>query len=162
MGKALLRTDKEIAEIYDRNFRSVWNVTLTLLKNRAETEDCVQDVFLQLIRKAPVFENPEHERGWLILTAKNLAKNRLAHWWRRRADLDEAAEIGVSDPEPDATLAAVLTLPEKDRLVLYLYYYEGYAVKEIALLLGLNPATVRSRLTRAREKLKTLMGGIDG
>ena len=162
MEKALLRTDKEIAEIYERNFRSVWNVSFTLLKNRAETEDCVQDVFLQMIRKAPAFENPEHERGWLILTAKNLAKNRLAHWWRRRTDLDEAAEIGENDPEPDGVLPAILTLPDKDRMVLYLYYYEGYAVKEIAPLLKMRPATVRSRLTRARGKLKSLIGVIDG
>ena len=162
MEKALLRTDKEIAEIYERNFRSVWNVSFTLLKNRTETEDCVQDVFLQMIRKAPAFENREHERGWLILTAKNLAKNRLAHWWRRRADLEEAAEIGENDPEPDGTLTALLTLPDKDRMVLYLYYYEGYAVKEIASLLNMRPATVRSRLTRARGKLKSLIGGIDG
>ena len=159
MEKSLLRTDKEIAEIYERNFRSVWNVSFTLLRNRAETEDCVQDVFLQLIRKAPVFENPEHERGWLILTAKNLAKNRLAHWWRRREDLDEAADIGAPDPEPDGTLAALLTLPEKDRMVLYLYYYEGYAVKEIAKLLSWQEPTVRSRLSRARGKLKSLLGG---
>ena len=162
MEKALLRTDKEIAEIYERNFRSVWNVSFTLLRNRAETEDCVQDVFLQMIRKAPVFENAEHERGWLILTAKNLAKNRLSHWWRRREDLDEAADIGATDPEPDETLSALLTLPEKDRLVLYLYYYEGYAVKEIAMMLSMRPGTVRSRLTRAREKLRSLIGGIDG
>ena len=162
MEKALLRTDKEIADIYERNFRSVWNVSFTLLRDRAETEDCVQDVFLQLIRRAPVFENPEHERGWLILTAKNLAKNRLAHWWRKREDLDEALEIGVSDPEPDGTLSLLLSLPEKDRLALYLYYYEGYAVREIASLLGWKISTVRSRLARARKNLKSLMGGIEG
>ena len=159
MERTLLRTDKEIAEIYDRCFRSVWNISFTLLRCRAYADDNTADTFVRLIEKNPVFENETHEKAWLILTAKNLARDRLRHWWTRRTDLEEASEIGENDPEPDETLEAVLALPEKYRLVIYLYYYEGYTSREIAKMLGLSDAAVRSRLKRARDQLKNRMGG---
>lgn len=152
-------TDKDIEEIYERAFRSVWNVSYTLLKNRADADDITADAFVRLMEKGPAFENEAHEKAWLILTAKNLARDRLRHWWSKRLDIEEAEEVGENDPEPDETLEAVLGLPEKYRIVVYLYYYEGYLSREIAEMLELTETAVRSRLKRARELLKKKMGG---
>ena len=159
MAEVQRRSEKEIAEIYDRTFRSVWNVSYTLLKNRADADDVTADAYVRLMEKGPVFENEAHEKAWLILTAKNLARDRFRHWWSKREDLEAAEEIGGNDPEPDETLEAVLALPEKYRLVLYLYYYEGYSSQEIAQMLSLTDSAVRTRLRRARERLKDLIGG---
>ena len=65
----------------------------------------------------------------------------------------------AEDTPPDETLEAVLALPEDYKLPVYLFYYEGYPTAEIARMLGVAPATVRSRLNRARKKLKLTLGG---
>ena len=70
------------------------------------------------------------------------------------------AEPTVEDTIPDETLDAVMALPEDYKLPVYLYYYEGYQAAEIAEMLGVAPATVRSRLSRARQKLKLTLGGV--
>ena len=62
-----------------------------------------------------------------------------------------------AEAEEGSLLAAVGLLPPKYRAVIYLYYYEGYAAKEIAQMLGENPATVSTRLNRGRAKLKTML-----
>lgn len=66
----------------------------------------------------------------------------------------------VEDTIPDETLDAVMALPEDYKLPVYLYYYEGYQTAEIAEMLGVAPATVRSRLSRARQKPKLTLGGV--
>jgi len=159
MQKPLLRSDKEILALYEAHFQSVWNLSYTLLRNRADTEDCVQETFLRLVDKGPAFESEEHAKGWLLLTCKNIARSRLSHWWRRREDPEEIEEPGAEDPEPDELLPMLLSLSPDYRTVLYLYYYEGYSTAEIAALLKEKEATVRTRMRRAREKLKDKLGG---
>ena len=72
MSKSLLRTDKEIAEIYKRHSKTVYRVCFAYMKNPADTEDAVQDTFFQLIKSGPAFESEEHEKAWLIRTATNI------------------------------------------------------------------------------------------
>lgn len=74
MSKSLLRTDKEIAEIYKRHSKTVYRVCFAYMKNPADTEDAVQDTFFQLIKSGPAFESEEHEKAWLIRTATNICK----------------------------------------------------------------------------------------
>lgn len=62
MANSLLRTDKEIAEIYERHKKTVYRVCFAYMKNQPDTEDALQDTLYQLIRKRPVFESEEHER----------------------------------------------------------------------------------------------------
>jgi len=160
MQKPLLRSDKEITALYEAHFQSVWNLSYTLLRNRADTEDCVQETFLRLVDKGPFFESEEHAKGWLLLTCKNIARSKLSHWWRKREDPEDIEEPGEEDPEPDEILPMLLSLPTDDRTVLYLYYYEGYSTVEIAALLKTKEATIRTRMRRAREKLKNKLGGL--
>ncbi|MBQ1531277.1 MAG: hypothetical protein IIZ57_03950 [Solobacterium sp.] len=74
MKETLLRTDKEITDIYMRHRQTVYRVCYAYMKNPADTEDAVQDTFVQMIRKGPVFENQQHEKAWLIRTAKMSAE----------------------------------------------------------------------------------------
>ena len=64
-------------------------------------------------------------------------------------------------PEEGALLEAMQALPARDRAVLHLYYYEGYQTAEIAALTGLREGSVRSRLTRARTRLRQVLKGED-
>lgn len=160
MADSLLRTDKEIADIYRRQVDSVYRLCFSFMKNRADTEDMVQETFLRLMQRAPRFASEAHEKAWLIVTASNLCKNALKHWSRRGEALEDHPELpGPGEPYIDSALDAILRLPEAYKTVVYLYYYEGYSTPEIAALLRCPKATVQSRLFRARKLLKQSLGG---
>ena len=148
---------KEFTKQYESSFRLVWNVCLTLLKNPADTEDAVQETFLRLLREEDDFSSLEHLRAWLIVTAKHICLDELRRFRRKELCLDEARDIPIQAPEIDETLAAVRSLPDKYRLPIYLFYYEGYTTGQIASLLGRRESTVRSDLRRGRERLKPML-----
>ena len=76
---SLLRTDKEITEIYHRQVDTVYRICYSFMKNKPEAEDMVQETFLRLIASGKTFENPRHEKAWLVVTASNLCKDQLKH-----------------------------------------------------------------------------------
>lgn len=159
MSDSVLRTDKEIADIYARHGRTVYRVCSAYMKNPAETEDAVQDTFFQLIKSGPVLLNEEHEKAWLIRTASNICKNALRHWWRRRESIEDLHDLRSPDTAgTEDVIRAVAELPAKYKTVVYLYYYEGYTSVEIAGILKKPQSTVRSHLREARAILKERLG----
>lgn len=157
MDKSLLRTDKEkeFAEIYYLHVDAIFRLCFTYLKNKADTEDAVQEVFLKLLNYKGTFESENHRKAWLIVTASNYCKNFLKHWWRNRKNIDEYTEkIGDTNFEVDEMMELVLALPDKYKTAVYLYYYEGYDSAEIAKMLGKPGSTIRSYLSSARRMLK--------
>ena len=150
-----------LTALYTRNVDAVYRICYVYLRSRADAEDAVQSVFLRYLQKQPVFRDENHERGWLLLTAKNICRDMLRSWWRHRVGLDELPEpaIPMRDKEPSELTEALLALPEKYRITLYLYYWEGYPSREVAALLGCRESTVRTRLQRGREMLKNDLGG---
>lgn len=76
MADSLQRTDREITELYQRHVDTVYRVCYSYMKNRADTEDMVQDTFIKLISSGVLFQSAEHEKAWLIVTASNLCKTR--------------------------------------------------------------------------------------
>lgn len=146
---------EEVAEIYRRQFKLVYQVCIVLMKNVPDAEDAVQTVFRRVMERDEPFYDPEHEKAWLIVTARNECRDQLNHWWRtRREDASALEALTWEQPEDAQVWDQVAALPDKYRLVLYLHYYQGYTTGEIAQMLGDNPATVRSRLVQARKKLK--------
>ena len=137
---------------------TLYRAALAILGDPQEAEDVVQDTFLRLWEKAPIFESPAHERAWLLKVAVNGCKSRLRAPWRRRtAPLLDS--YPAADPEEQALMEVIQSLPPKDRSVLHLYYYEGYQTAEIAAMTGWREGTVRSRLARARDRLRDLLKG---
>jgi RNA polymerase sigma-70 factor (ECF subfamily) len=158
-AKSLLCTGKVIAELYERHHETVYRVCFMYMKNTADTEDAVQNTFVNLIKSGSLFHNAEHEKAWLIRTASNICKNNLKHWWRNRENLDDC-DILRSEPgfEIDETLNAVMSLPDKYKSVIYLHYYEGYKTSEIAETLHKPQSTIRNLLREARIILKKRIG----
>ena len=157
---SLLRTDKEITQIYNRHADTVYYVCYSFMKNKPEAEDMMQETFLRLIATGKHFENERNEKAWLIVTASNLCKNALKRHWRREESLEDnpalSQQVVKSDNE---VLDAILALPREYKTVVYMYYYEGYSGEEIARYLHCPHATVRTRLARARKLLKQMLGG---
>ena len=146
---------EEIEAIYRRQFKLVYQICLVLMKNVSDAEDAAQTVFRKVVERGEPFRDPEHERAWLIVTARNECRDQLKHWWRRcREEASALDTLTWEQPEDASIWEQVAALPEKHRLVLFLHYYQGYATGEIAQMLGENPSTVRSRLAQARKKLK--------
>lgn len=161
-NNSLLRTDKELAELYQRHIDLVYRLCYIYLKSRVDAEDAVQSVFLKLIKNQMVFNDHEHEKAWLTVTTRNYCKDISKSWWRsRRVDLDNLPEIpSWSNVEPSGkVLARLLSLPEKYKTVLYLYYFEEYTVKEISKMLGFKESTIQTQLARGRRRLKIDLGG---
>ena len=159
MSKSLLRTDKEIEEIYERHRMTVWRVCFAYMKNPVDTEDAVQETFIRLISKGPRFESNEHEKAWLIRTATNVCKDELKRWWRKNEDIDDHTELQTKDAmKTDDAFHAVMELPDKYKTVIYLYYYEGYDSAEIADILKKPKSTIRNHLREARNLLKERLG----
>lgn len=156
---SLLRTDKEIMDIYNRQVDTVYRICFSFMKTRADTEDMVQETFLRLMSNGTVFQSEKHEKAWLIVTASNVCKDALRRSWRKHTSIEELPEIAQEGPEWNPVMEAILALPRDQKTAVYMYYYEGYSSAEIAQALGCRQGTVRSRLSRARQALKKDLGG---
>ena len=161
----MLRPNNEtrnINDIYERQVDVVYRVCLSYTQNKSDTEDCVSDTFMKLIKSNVHFNDEEHEKAWLIRTATNICKNHLKHWTKKSVNIDEHENYGSYDnTQQSDVLTAVRALPDKLRTPIYLYYYEGYNSVEIAKMLNKPESTIRKHLKQARELLKTQLEGTE-
>ena len=149
-------TDAAFEGAVERYGDTVFRLAYSYLKNRADAEDVMQETLLKLYLERKPFRSPEHERYWVVRVAVNESRRLLRSFWRSRAvPLDEQWDAPVSDdPAKRELFQAVMGLETKYRLTIYLYYYEGCSVKEVAAALHANPSTVQTWLQRARERLR--------
>lgn len=154
---SLRAEDYEVIEKYSP---VVYRMAYSMVKNPQDAEDIHQEVFLKFLKKKPEFESEEHAKAWFLRVTINLAKNLWKTAWRQRVvslgEVDREEEAAL-EQEEDKLIETVKKLPQKYRTVVHLFYYEEYSLEEIARILGAKPSTVRTRLTRARQKLKELL-----
>lgn len=135
---------------------SLYRTALAITKNISDAEEIVQEAFLRAYERAPKFESEEHEKAWLVRVTVNLCYSRLRSPWRRRV-----VPLLDSYPAPESIqhelLEEIMILPTRYRTAIHLFYYEDYSIKEISKLTGQKESTVRSQLTRARQKLKPFL-----
>jgi RNA polymerase sigma-70 factor (ECF subfamily) len=133
----------------------VYRMAYAHVRNASDADDVMQEVFLRYLRKLPRFENEEHCKRWLLRVTVNCARsfNHTA-WMRYVVPLEQEV---YAEPEENRLADALFRLPPKYRDIIHLYYYEGYKTEEIAGILHRKPATVRSQLARAREKLAEIL-----
>ena len=149
-------TRERFTQLAQAYMDTVFRVAFSYLKSREDADDVVQNALLALYRTDRDFESDEHVKAWLIRVAANESRKLLRSPWRRRGEPLEDYEntLRFDQPEDRELYAAVMDLDVKYRAVIVLYYYEGYSIRETARLLGVPPATVGTRLARAREKLR--------
>ena len=147
-------------QVYAQYGPALYRFCLLQLKNAADAEDALQEVFLKRLYRAPDFDSPEHEKRWLYRVALNQCRDELRRKRRTEVPLEAAALLAM--PEVDRELVRqVSALPEKLRTVIHLHYYEGYTVEELAALLGVSAGAVKMRLLRGREALRREMEGAE-
>ncbi len=145
----------EIVRLFETYSDDVFRLALSYLHNKQDAEDVCQSVFMKLIDyKKPIEKGKE--KPWLLTCAVNASKDHLKSFWRRNTvELDETI---VFSCEIDKELwEAVNSLAPKYRVVVHLYYYEGYSQDEIAAILKISRTAVQTRMSRARSKLKEVL-----
>lgn len=136
---------------------SIFRLAYAYLHNPSDAEEILQDTLVQLLRTAPRFQSPAHEKAWLMRVAANLSKNRLSYNQIRRADPLSEELSAQSCGDLSFVWEAVKALPVNRREVIHLYYQEGYSTGEIAKILRRKESTIRSDLRRGREELKAVL-----
>ena len=131
--------------------------------NRADVEDVFQEVFLQYFLNKKTFEDEEHKKAWLCRVTFNKCKDLSKSFWRKRVvGLDSVDGLVPYDNEEQSeVLHAVMNLPVEYRNIIYMHYYEGFTIPEIAEVMGKNINTIYSKLRRAKGKLKKELGEIE-
>ena len=149
-----MRMDTQaLAETYrDRLFAAAFQVC----GNAADAEDAAQEALLRYHISEKQFESEQHIRAWLLRVAINCAKNLSRSFFRRNTvPLETYMEtLEFDSGESREIFREVMSLPEKYRLVIHLYYYEDYSVAEIGRILALTESNVKVRLSRGRQLLK--------
>ncbi len=158
-----MRSEGEVNRAIERHADTVRRLCMIHLKNYADAEDIFQTVFLKYVLSSISFESQEHERAWMIRVTVNACKDLLKSFYRSRTVsleelVDWPAEASADHRE---VLEAVLSLPKKYRVVVYLHYYEGYTAPEIGRILRKNTNTVYTLLNRSRQMLKKKLEGLN-
>lgn len=163
----LVMDEEAFRAFYDRTARGVWLYLVRITGDRHTADDLLQEAFYRFLRASTDYENETHRRNSLYRIATNLARDA-----RRRnmirpllgtdaSDIERVAandQTGASERATDVT-RAMSRLKPREREMLWLAYAEGASHREIADVLGLNPASMKLLLFRARRKLASLLGG---
>ena len=162
-------SDNELKWCTEQYADMILRIAVSYFGSADEAQDILQEVFLRLIQHNKPFADEEHRKRWLIRVTANLCRNERKSGYRRRVVLmdNDSAEIigmnpadrGTYSDEAEELRAAVAGLPENLRIVVHLFYYEDYPVRDIASILNKTEATVLTRLHRARAALKEKLKG---
>lgn len=149
---------QEVERLVQTYSDTILRLSYSYLKSVYDAEDICQTVFLKLLTAGVEFESPTHEKAYIIRATINACKNELKAFRRKLVPLDEAREATVQGIPSTDVLDAVMALPGKYREAIYLFYYEGYAIGEIAGLLGISPSAAAAHLSRGRKQLHIALG----
>lgn len=151
-------TAGELGQVMDQYSAMVYRMAYSHLRSRADAEDISQEVFLRYYQKRPHFESEEHRKAWLLRVTINRARTYVTSaWFRRTVPLEEA--VTFPQEEQQQLDEALGQLSPGDRTLLHLFYFEELSIREISQLLHRKESTVRTQLTRARQRLKTILKG---
>ena len=158
MQNTSVRPADGMEESMKRYGNMLFRLCLITLGNEADAEDVVQETFIKWMQKAPVFADAEHEKAWLIRVAANQCRDILRFRTRHPvADIGDLQEYAQEMPD-SGIMEALMTVPERFRMVLHLYYVEEYSIAEIAKIIGRTSSAVKMRLQKGRSLLKEAYG----
>ena len=151
-----IQTEQQYNEIVENYSDMIFRIAYQYLFNKYDAEDIVQEVFVKLLTKRVIFKDEENIKSWLIRVTINQCLDYKKSLTKKSTVPIENMEIPFEQKEGEI-LEELQLLKEDERNVLYLHYYEGYKIKEIAKILKQKQNTINSKLTRARKKLKEIM-----
>ncbi|MBR5800769.1 MAG: RNA polymerase sigma factor [Lachnospiraceae bacterium] len=133
----------------------VYRIVFTITGNAEDAKDAFQETFLRLVRNKEKIRSEEHLKAWLIRVASNCAKTIVTSPWNKRTQgLETVMEQPAQENSESGVLQEVKQLAPKYSLPIYLFYFEGYSVKEIAKVLKKNENSIKTLLSRGRKQLQ--------
>ena len=155
--------DEEYTRIFNLFKNDVYRLAFSYTKNYLESDDIVQSVFIKLYKNFDKFEDDICIKKWLIKVTINECKTLFLSAWKRKifSITDKEENVAIDKQKDSNLIDSLFQLPKKYRIVLFLFYYEDYKIKEIAEILNIKESTIKTRLSRGRTLLKdVLKGGI--
>ena len=132
----------------------LYKLACAQLSNKSDGYDALQEVMLKIHASEQKWNDENHLKAWLIRAVINKCRDyNKSAWNRKTAPLDEAFYIQRSDPDFELQ-TALSQLPDKYKTTLYLHYYEGYKINEIAVILKVGESGIKKRLVKGREMLR--------
>ena len=154
------RYDEALERLLDGYEQKVFRMAVAMLRDRGRAQDVTQDVFLKLWRALPSYDGRAALSTWLYTIARNTCLTAVrAEAYRRPPGDIQAFEPRAESirPENIALRSAIERLPEVQRTILTLFYFEDRNIAEVASLLGIPEGTIKSHLHRARRALSVLL-----
>ena len=152
---------EKMTEIYNKYSNAVYRMAFAYCKNKADAEDIMQEVFMRRFSADIVFEDEAKEKSWLLKVTVNKCRDMfrsLRYKYSLTSIPLEEADIIYETQEESDVYHAVMSLPNKYRTVIHLFYYEEYTIKEISAITGDKETAIQTQLYRARKKLKDILG----
>ncbi|MCI6165034.1 MAG: RNA polymerase sigma factor [Lachnospira sp.] len=157
------KDNMEFNEVVKKYGDMIYKLAFVYMKNEYDADDVYQEVFIRYLKYKPEFENYEHGKSWFIVVTINVCKSAKTSSWSRHnvsaegsrieQMLDQSSKQKMTRNEENI-IEALMALTDEARLIVQLYYYEEYTVKEIAAMMELKENTVYARLSRARKMMK--------
>ena len=142
----------DVTNLFQKYRDDVYRLAVSYTRSREEAEEICQTVFVKLIEQQDLQSGKE--KSWLMQVTANECRSLLrSAWWKKTVPMDET--LSAEKTPFNQVLHSVLKLEPKYRVVVYLHYYEGYSTREIGKLLKISQSAVTTRLSRARQVLKT-------
>jgi RNA polymerase sigma-70 factor (ECF subfamily) len=156
MANTSVRPADELERVMQTYGNMLFRIALITLGNASDAEDAVQDSLIKYMQKAPKFREREHEKAWLLKVISNTCKDILRFRSRHQVvDIEEIQEFS-KEIQDTGILEALMSLPEKFRVVLTLYYVEEYSIEIIAKVIGRTTSAVKMRLQKGRKLLEEI------
>ena len=149
--------DKQFIRVFDLYKNDIYRLVYSYTKNKSDSDDITQNIFIKLYNHNEILRRQDEDiKKWLIKVAINECKTFLLSSWKKKiiAFVEKQENtLSITLPNNDL-LEAILQLPKRYRIIIFLYYYEDYKIKEISEMLNLSITNIQTILSRARKKLK--------
>ncbi|MEI6891738.1 MAG: RNA polymerase sigma factor [Pontiella sp.] len=161
-------------DLVQRHQTLLFGYLMRMVHNREMAEDCFQETFLRVHKKAQTYRSGAKFKSWLFTIATRIALDRLRKAQRRPSfqSLESCEPVPTATDSPDEATArtelrqtvqaALESLPPQQRAALILSYYQGHTYPEIAHIMGCSLSTVKTHMSRALKKLATRLPHPDG
>lgn len=153
--------DEDISNTIEEYGDMVRRISFLYFNNRVDVEDVFQEVFLQYFLNIEKIKDEEHKKAWLCRVTFNKCNDLSKSFWRRKVVSLDQIEVPFETEQQSELITAVLKLRRDYKDIIYMHYYEGYTIPEIAEILNKNINSVYSLLRRAKAKLKKELGEIE-
>ncbi|HHU56384.1 MAG TPA: RNA polymerase sigma factor [Acholeplasmataceae bacterium] len=151
-------SEEEFSKKYNLYSQLLFNISYGYTHNKEDAEDILQEVFMKYLKLNHTFPNEQEEKYWLIRVTINASISLTRKAYRRKVLLEDGKLYNISPSQKEDNLIdLVITLPEKYKKVIILYYYDQFSVKEIAKILRITESAVMKRLERGRKILRNLV-----